>query len=249
MQAKLEDAVVKDALFNGRVALHQPARGRSYRVNVDALLLAAFAAARGKIAKSAVDLGAGVGAVALSLLHLGATERVLLIEIDARTAEIARLNMEENGWGERSEVVRADVVAASRTRLGHADLIVCNPPYVEPGRGRTPTGDARARARSGTLADFVVAARSLSARRGRSCFVYPAAELLTLMATLRGAGLEPKRMRAVHATDESPARLVLVEALPGKPGGLVIEAPLIERAQVRGRYTPEMQQLLGVVDS
>ena len=237
---------MRDALFNGRVALHQPARGKTYRVNVDALILAAFAAARGKRAKCAVDLGSGVGAVALSLLHLDAAERVTLIEIDARTAELARLNMEENGWHARSDVVRADALTASRTRLGHADLVVCNPPYVEPGRGRTPLGDARAQARSGTLADFVIAARALSARRGRSCFVYPAAELLTLMATLRASGLEPKRMRAVHATDAAPARVVLVEALPGKAGGLLVEAPLIERAHVNGRYTPEMQKLLGV---
>jgi tRNA1Val (adenine37-N6)-methyltransferase len=90
----------------------------------------------------------------------------------------------------------------------------------------------------------VEAARALSARRARACFVYPAAELATLLATVRAAGLEPKRMRAVHPTLDAPARLVLVEVLAGKPGGLVVEAPLVERAGAA--YTPEMREILGI---
>src|SRR5262245_55763877 len=61
--------VTQDALFDGALTLFQPARG--YRVNIDALLLAAFAA-RGRRARRAIDLGAGVGAVGLSLLYLRA---------------------------------------------------------------------------------------------------------------------------------------------------------------------------------
>ena len=55
-------------------------------------------------------------------------------------------------------------------------------------------------------------------------------QLATLFETLRAAGLEPKRMRAVHASAGRPARVVLVEAQPAKRGGLVIEPPFIERA-------------------
>jgi tRNA1Val (adenine37-N6)-methyltransferase len=119
---------------------------------------------------------------------------------------------------------------AAHEYAGDADLVVSNPPYVEPGRGRTPRQPSRARARSGALSAFTGAARHCLGRRGRACFVYPAPELGTLFALLRAAGLEPKRMRAVHASPTRPARVVLVEAQPGKAGGLVIEAPLVERA-------------------
>ena len=220
-------AEVRDALFGGEVTLRQPARGEGYRVNVDALHLAAFAGARR--ARAAVDLGAGVGAVALALLHARAVERVMLVEIDPRAAALARTNLAENGWGERGEVVCADVARAAREYAGTAQLVVCNPPYVEPGRGRAPREPARARARSGELAAFAAAARAFCARRGRACFVYPAGELATLIETLRAAGLEPKRMRAVHASANRPARVMMVEAQPGKRGGLVIEPALIER--------------------
>jgi tRNA1Val (adenine37-N6)-methyltransferase len=214
-------------LFDGKLTLRQPARGEGYRVNVDALHLASFAGARH--ARHAVDLGAGVGAVALALLFKRAVDHVRLVEIDPREADLARQNLADNGWTDRGEVVCADVMRAAHEYSGEADLVVSNPPYIEPGRGRAPLHASRARARSGKLAAFTGAARHFLGRRGRVCFVYPAPELGTLFSLLRAAGLEPKRMRAVHAAANRPARVVLVEAQPGKPGGLVIEAPLVER--------------------
>jgi tRNA1Val (adenine37-N6)-methyltransferase len=230
-----------DTLFGGRVVLHQPARGGGYRVNVDALILAAFAAARGR-ARFAADLGAGVGAVALGLLHLGGATRVLLVERDRAAADLARANLVANGWHDRGEVVCEDVAAAARAHRGTADLCVCNPPYVRPGRGRTPA-PARAHARSGALGPFTAAARTLCGRRARACFVYPAHELAALFAELRAAGLEPKRLRLVHAAAGRDARIALVEAQPGKAGGLRLEPPLVERDA--GGLSREMRALVG----
>lgn len=222
-----DDIQVTSALFGGKVTLHQPPPGTGYRVNVDALHLAHFAGVRR--ARAAVDLGSGVGAVSLALIHANAVERVRMIEIDPRAAEYARKNLVDNGWTERGDVVCADVMRAAREWPGSADLVVCNPPYVEPGRGRAPKEPSRARARAGQLAGFVEAARLFLARRGRACFVYPANELATLLETLRKSGLEPKRMRAVHSSASRPARVVMVEAQPAKRGGLSIEPPLVER--------------------
>jgi tRNA1Val (adenine37-N6)-methyltransferase len=227
----------QDTLFGGRVALAQPARGGGYRVNVDALLLAEFAIgappeaperSRGP-ARAAFDLGAGVGAVGLSLLHLGAAEHVTMIEVDPALARLAEANAAANGWAERVEVLRADVAALAELGAGAADLVVCNPPYVEPGRGRAPL-PSRARARSGPLAVFLDAARRLAGRRARVCFVYPAIEVTTLLAELRARGLEPKRLRTVHGRSRDKARVVLVECRAGRPGGLSIEPPLVEGA-------------------
>ncbi|MBS2015141.1 MAG: methyltransferase [Deltaproteobacteria bacterium] len=220
--------ITRDALFGGRVALAQPARSTAkYRVNVDAIHLASFAHLPSRCARAAVDLGAGVGAVALSLVHLGAAARVTLIENDAALAALARMNAEANAWADRLEVVLGDVADRTLVAAGSADLVVCNPPYVAPGRGR-PALSPRAAARSGALETFLDAARRLAGRRARVCFVYPAVEATTLLVSLRQRGLEPKRLRLVHAKAAAPARIVLVEALPAKPGGLVVEPPLVE---------------------
>jgi tRNA1Val (adenine37-N6)-methyltransferase len=215
------------------MALAQPARGEGYRTNVDALLLADFARRAPRSARVAFDLGAGVGAVGLALLHWDAVGRVVLVEIDATAARLARENAAANGWSDRAEVVHADVARAAREWAGEAHLVVCNPPYFAPGQGRAPKSAAKARARTGELAAFVTSARTLLGRRGRACFVYPAREMVALLATMRAAGLEPKRLRAVHATKDGAARVVLVEAMAAKAGGLVIEAALVERDGAR----------------
>jgi tRNA1Val (adenine37-N6)-methyltransferase len=250
----------QDALFGGSVVLFQPQRGAGYRTNVDALLLAGFAAMAGtppphasaltrtgprttpRAAPVVFDLGAGVGAVGLALLRFGAAKRVVFVEIDEQPAAMARRNLDANGWTERGEVVRGDVRDVALSRRGEATLVVCNPPYIAPGRGRARARAAEARARSGELGAFVEAARQVAGRRARTCFVYPAHDLALLIATLAAEGLHAKRMRFVHSTPEAPARVVLVEAQAARPGGLGVMPPLVERA-ARG-YTPEMAALL-----
>lgn len=218
-------STTRDTIFGGHVVLHQPAKKTGYRVNIDALLLAAFAQGwRRSRARRAIDLGAGVGAVGLSLLHLDAAERVTFVEIDARLADLCARNVDENGWTHRGEVVHADVASYASS----AELIVCNPPYVPPGRGRAPA-PALAQAKRGALGVFLDAARRLTGRRARACFVYPAIEATTLFSELRGRGLEPKRMQFVHAKPEVSARVVMVECAAGRPGGLVVEPPLVEK--------------------
>jgi tRNA1(Val) A37 N6-methylase TrmN6 len=46
----------------------------------------------------------------------------------------------------------------------------------------------------------------------------------------------------VHPTEAARARIVLVEAQPGKAGGLSVMAPLVERHA--GEYTAEMAAIL-----
>jgi tRNA1Val (adenine37-N6)-methyltransferase len=240
-----------DWLFAGTLSLRQPARRAGYRVNVDAILLAAFAAralapgerseGTGRV-RHAVDLGSGVGAVGLTLLHLAAASRVTMVESDALLARLAVQNADENGWADRVAVVHADVRHAAKELAASADLLVCNPPYVTPGRGRVPAEGVRG-AKYGELGAFVEAARKIAGRRARACFVYPAIEATTLLTTLRAHGLEPKRLRPVHGRAADKARVVLVEAVPGKPGGLAIEPPFVE-TDGRGARSEDLAALL-----
>lgn len=226
-----------DALFDGVISLKQPSKSSGYRVNADAILLAMFAARalaggteQRRRAAHAVDVGSGVGAVALSLLHLDAAARATLVEIDASLATLAVTNARDNDWSDRVEVINASVTDKTKTKslTGAADLVVCNPPYVTPGRGRPPSERVR-NAKYGSLDTFISAARRFAGRRARVCFVYPALEATTLLANLRAAGLEPKRLRGVHGKASDAARVVLVEcAASAKPGGLMIEPPVIE---------------------
>lgn len=226
-----------DALFGGRVVIEQPARGRGYRVNADALILADFA---GPSHGLLVDLGAGVGSVALVMIARGFAKQALLVDADVTSCELAVANVMHNGVD--ADVMCGDALDVARKNRGVAATVVCNPPYFEPGTARVSASAARAR--HGELERFARASRELLGRRGRACFVYPASNLARLFETLRASGLEPKRLRLVHATPGAPARVVLVEARAAKPGGLVIAPPLVERES--NAYTREMKALLGV---
>lgn len=217
---------VADTLFGGTLTLHQPARGQGYRVNVDAVLLAAFAGKHRK-SRRALDSGAGVGAVGLSLLLRGRAEHVVMLDHDAVLSRLCRTNLQANGFGDRGRATVGDVGRLTTVPAKEFDLVVCNPPYVMPGRGRVPL--TAARARMGDLGGFARAARHALAARGRACFIYPARELYFLFSELRQSGLEPKRLQLVHAHIEQSARVALVEATPGKPGGLTVDSPLVER--------------------
>jgi tRNA1Val (adenine37-N6)-methyltransferase len=206
----------RDALFDGAVTLFQPKRG--YRVNVDSVHLATFAAR--KVARRVCDLGAGVGAVGLSLLHLGAARSVTFVELDATAVRLLERNIAENDA--TGEVVATDVRNYRPT--ARFDLVVANPPYFA--AGRVSPEPSRRQARSGSLRDFVGAAARILAPQGRVAFAYPARELSGLLACLRAHELEPKLLQCVHGRMDRVARIVLVSARRAKAGGLDILPPL-----------------------
>ncbi len=187
-----------------------------------------------------VDLGAGVGSVALVMIARGFAKQALLVDSDEAVCELAVANVMHNGAD--ADVMCGDTLDVAKKNRGVASTVVCNPPYFEPGTARVSKTSARAR--SGELERFVRATREILGKRGRAYYVYPATNLAHLVETLRASGLEPKRLRLVHATAEAPARVVLVEARVAKPGGLTIAPPLVERHA--GAYTREMRALLGL---
>jgi len=233
------DDITTDSILGGRVALRQPKRG--YRVNVDSLLLAAFAA-EGRCASVVVDLGSGVGALGLVLVEVGAARSAALLDAEPAFVALASENLASNGV--RGAAYSCDL---GRQRLpaelvGQSELVVSNPPFFPPARGTPPRHAGARRARSGPLEPFLRAAQSaLSGPRARASFCYPAATLAELLSAAERAGLVPKRLRLVHARSESSARLALVELRRAKPGGLLVLPPLVEwNGRVRSREVEDI---------
>jgi 16S rRNA (guanine966-N2)-methyltransferase len=76
-----------------------------------------------------VDLFAGTGALGLEALSRGAAS-VTFVESDRRAIEFLRTNIEHLGYGDRTRVVRSDVVAYLRGGGPTADLVLADPPYT-----------------------------------------------------------------------------------------------------------------------
>ncbi len=76
------------------------------------------------------DAGTGSGAIAITLALEIPGARLLATDVSLPALEVARANVRRHGAGDRMALVGADLVSA--LDLGRIDLVVSNPPYVDP---------------------------------------------------------------------------------------------------------------------
>lgn len=96
-------------------------------VLVDEVL--AWAAGLGEDALSAVDVGTGSGAIALSLTHEGPFPRVVATDVSPEALEVARENALSAGVAERVDFREGSLFAPLGSEETF-DVVVSNPPYV-----------------------------------------------------------------------------------------------------------------------
>jgi len=232
-----------DVLGSGDLRIIQGVRG--FRHSMDAILLADFALPRPT--DRILDLGSGNGAIGLLLAHKHPGVRVVGLEIQPALASRARRGAQVNGLQERVQIVEDDLrrIEAVLPRAGF-DLVLCNPPYRELGRGRVHPDPETRQAKhelSATLSDVVAAMGYALAPKGRARLIYHASRLPDLLTTLRAARLEPKVMRFVHSFPGADAELVLIEArLDGRPGLRTLD-PLFVYERRGGPRSQEMDAI------
>lgn len=207
-----------------------------YSFGVDALALAAFGAPRGD--KQVAELGAGCGVI--SLLFCGNPRwrqhapQITAVEIQPAAAALAARSVARNGLQDKIRVVTADWRQMEGIlEAGAFDRVVCNPPYFPAGSGGVSGDEARriARHEAGpeALGDLCAAAARLLKNGGSFCLCHRPERLTDLLTTLRGAGLEPKRLQLVQQEGGSVPFLVLIDARKGAKPGLQTETTLLLR--------------------
>ena len=224
------------------LTLQQPAHG--YRFALEAFLLADFVPA---IAPAPlIDLGTGCGVVALFLARRFPHLYCVGLELQRSLAVLARQNVVSNSLERRIDIVQGDIrQVASLFPAGTFGTVVCNPPYRAVGNGRLNPHPEKAIARhelTMTLPQLLQAARHLLRRRGLLLLVYHPTRLSELCSRLEAAHLRPRRMRLVHATERTPASIVLLEALRDGRDALTVLPPLWVY-EASGDYTAEMRAI------
>jgi tRNA1(Val) A37 N6-methylase TrmN6 len=208
-------ATTDDAVLGGRLRLLQPARG--HRAGHDAILLAAAASAT----KHAVDLGAGVGTAGLALLARNVAARVTLVEIDPTLSALARENARRNGYGERAEIIVADVRNFARGKPAGriaADLVLANPPFNDPARRRTSADAARRRAHVAPKSDlgtWITAAERALAPGGRLVLIHRPEHIEAILAGFSGR-FGAAEIIPIFARPGAAAIRVVVRAVKGR---------------------------------
>jgi tRNA1(Val) A37 N6-methylase TrmN6 len=234
----------EDAFLGGQLRLRQPRSG--HRAGHDAMLLAAATAARP--GDRVVDFGAGVGAAGLAVARRVAGIKLVMVEIDARLAALARGNAASNAIA--ADVIAldvtssADMFAASGLAPDSADVVLMNPPFNDAMRHRASPDKARETAHvatAATLKSWIHAARRILKSGGVLTLIWRADGLSEVLAALdRGFG--SLVILPVHGDAKAPAIRVLIRAIKGGKAPAQLQAALMlnEESAVPNKQVQEI---------
>lgn len=213
-----------------------------FKLSQDSVLLGHFCEI--KKDERFIDLGCGVGVLAIMALLRNPGTTAVGVEITEGAADLARENAKLCRLSGRLEIMTGDLRALPPDMAGKFDAALSNPPYFEPGRGFVSPSIPMAAARDQTECDInelcAAASRALKTG-GRLYLCYPPASLASLFSALSRNRLEPKRMRLVHPEISKPPCLALICARKAGGRGLAVEPPLI--IAERGRKTEEYYKI------
>jgi tRNA1(Val) A37 N6-methylase TrmN6 len=241
----------EDAFLGGRLLLRQPKSG--HRAGHDALLLAAATPARA--GDRVVDFGAGVGAAGLAVARRVGAIELVLVEIDAALAGLARVNADANAIA--ADVIVLDVTSDARVlaEAGLAgdsvDVVVMNPPFNDGARHRASPNKAREMAHlapAATLESWIDASRRILKSGGVLTLIWRADGLAEVLAALdRGFG--SLKILPVHGNAAAPAIRVLVSAVKGGKAPTQIHAALMlnDESAVPNKQVAELLAGKGVL--
>jgi tRNA1(Val) A37 N6-methylase TrmN6 len=210
------------------------------------MLLAAATAARP--GDRVVDFGAGVGAAGLAVARRVAGIKLVMVEIDARLAALARGNAASNAIA--ADVIAldvtssADMFAASGLAPDSADVVLMNPPFNDATRHRASPDKARETAHvatAATLESWIHAARRILKSGGVLTLIWRADGLSEVLAALdRGFG--SLVILPVHGDAKAPAIRVLIRAIKGGKAPAQLQAALMlnEESAVPNKQVQEI---------
>jgi tRNA1(Val) A37 N6-methylase TrmN6 len=194
-----------------------------------------------------LDLGCGIGTVLLFHAWRFVAARLVGVEAQEVSVELARRSLAWNRVTARAEVRHGDFRAPALTPEGAAfDLVTGTPPYFPPGTGLQSSHVQRAPCRfehRGGVEDYCVAAARLLAPGGRFVACQAASQAGRVAAGARAAGLALEAWcEVVPRAGKAPLFYLFTLARPADARPTAIRAPLVVRG-AEGRWTDEFRAL------
>jgi tRNA1Val (adenine37-N6)-methyltransferase len=237
------DEVTLDTVRRFDLSISQPVHG--YRFSLDALLLADFVACSDSA--RIIDLGTGSGIIPLILCRRFAAAMAVGVDSNRAMAGLARENALRNGLTDRVEIIPHDILDVIKLfPVSSFDGVTANPPFRTPESGKVSPKAGRDTARhesTAGIARFLSAAKYLVKPAGRIWFIYHPDRLAEFIHKAATLNLSLLRLRMVHGTITSPARIFLAELAKSRKGATAVLPPLVIYDE-DGSYTPEARLIL-----
>lgn len=228
----------------GREGLMLLQKQNGFRFGTDAVLLAHFAGLKHR--ESVMDLCTGSGIIPILLAGRSASPVIRGVELQSRYAEMAQRSVCYNHLEDRVRILRGDVRdLAFIQRQGSFDVVTCNPPYKEAGRGIPNPSDELMVARheiTVNLEDVIRSAGMLLREGGRLCMVHRPERLFDIYRLMAKYRLELKRIRMIAPKGGKAPNLILVEGIRGQKPYLKWE-PELRIYNADGTYTDEIKEI------
>ncbi len=209
--------LTEDTFLGGQLRLKQLKSG--HRAGHDAVLLAAATAARA--GDRVADMGAGAGVAGLAVARRVAGIDLVLVEIDAALAGLARANADANAIHADVIVLDVEADAAAFAAAGLApdtvDTVLMNPPFNDPARHRASPDTARGIAHvatATTLSKWIHAARRILKSKGILTLIWRADGIAEVFSAL-DYGFGSLQVLPIHGEARGPANRILVRATKG----------------------------------
>jgi tRNA1Val (adenine37-N6)-methyltransferase len=232
--------ITKDYFYKRKVIIYQ--RRKGYRFSVDAPILADFLPSFPR--QKALEVGTGVGIVALLALYKKKFSFIYGVEIQRSLSELAELNAEKNGFLENFKIITGDFNEIYQDFSG-IQHIFSNPPFFETNRGRLSPNPEIRDAKTGTkltIRQLLANACSILGKKGNLYLVLPYSRYRETKKMAGEIGYFVSRLREVFSFNH------------GKPGRFLIQLTTYDVSPVtlppliifkeKGVYTDEMDKIL-----
>jgi len=208
------------------------------KVGTDGVLLGAWADCEG--ISDALDVGTGVGVIALMLAQRSPAAKIYAIDIDRRSCAQAQFNFQESVFGDRIDVENIALQEFDTHRK--FDLIVSNPPFFSSSLRSLETRRSLARHDDSlSITDLIRKSVMLMKPQSRLAVILPYGRQFEFHEVARSQNLFRKRLtEVVTITHRSPKRILLEYA--NYPVKSVESTLIIEHTP--GNYSSEYKKLM-----
>ena len=186
-----------------------------HRFSTDDILTAWYGTTWCPTARTALDLGSGIGTVGMICAWRLPGAKFVTVEAQSESVTLARKSASYNGIADRYEIREGDFRDAGILRAEEKfDLVTGSPPYFPLGNGIESEHPQKLACRfelRGSIADYsAVAAKHLAAGGFFACvFPHEPAQLARVEASAKNAGLVIVRKRPVVFREGDPALVAL----------------------------------------
>ena len=209
----------------------------SMKIGTDGVLLGAWVSTEG--VNSVLDIGTGTGVIALMVAQRTPKASISAVEIDDKSFEQAKKNIEESPWSSRMDLQNAPIQDYAKTADQTFDLIVCNPPFFS---GGTFSNNQERNNVRHTIklpnGDLLRCANNLLNKTGKFCVILPYIEGLRFKEMAVTYGLYANRVTSVIGKVGKPVERLLIEFCKEKCDNLK-EDELVIQVGGRDEYSEE----------